>query len=120
MNKIKPPAKGFAFIKFAPTDGHRSVGFEFPLLGEENQMWHQKIFLQQQGFEVGWASKYPALKTRREFYEAVELIYEHKVDGWWLYKELLIQMGVFDDEAEFMQVLNDFIVKEQTKLSKLL
>ena len=120
MNKINLSTKSFAFIKFAPTDGHRSSGFEFPLLGEENQMWHQKNFLQQQGFEIGWADKYPALKTRRNFYEAVKLIYEHKVDGWWLYKDLLIQMSLLYDEVEFMQTLNKFIVKERAKLSRLL
>ncbi|HIE30382.1 TPA: hypothetical protein EYP66_24240 [Candidatus Poribacteria bacterium] len=120
MNNIKPPIKTFTFIKFAPTDGHKSIGFEFPLLGEGDQMWRQKIFLQQHGFEIGWADRYPALKTRRDFYEAVKLIYEHQVDGWWLYKDLLIQMGIFYDDAEFIQALNNFIVKERAKLSRLL
>ena len=79
---------------------------EFFLEGNLLQMGEQRDFLQEQGFRVGKVGVYPTLSTEQEYNEAIRLIWEHKVSGWFHYRLNLIETGVCTNE-EFSQSLKE-------------
>lgn len=73
-------------------EDRRDEGFQFLLsLGDLRQMSAQKRFLRSQGFEVGQVNVYPALRTEREYIDALRKIWEFRVDGWWNYQRDLLK-----------------------------
>ncbi len=61
--------------------------YNFTLNGDLSQMATQKVFLVKNGFDVGQLDVYPALKTEEEYLRAIKLIFEHRIEGWWNYKD---------------------------------
>ena len=54
----------------------------------------QEKFLRGKGFEVIDIEGHPSLNSKEEFEKAVKLIWQEKIDGWWLYEGHLTNSGV--------------------------
>lgn len=85
-----------------------SEEFTFYLSGDLNQMSTQKDFLVQSGFEVSQSDVYPVLKEVDKK-RALELIFKHRVPGWWHYSKEYYALGICT-EKEYTKALN-FIVE---------
>jgi hypothetical protein len=81
-----------------------SEEFTFYLSGDLDQMSKQKDFLAQSGFEVSQSDVYPVLKEADKK-RALELIYKHRVPGWWHYDKEYYAFGICTKE-EFTKALN--------------
>ena len=78
------------------------------LKGSFPEMEEQKNFLVEQRFKVKMTKiglfHHPALGTEQEYNEAIKLIWEYKVSGWFHYKLDLVKTGICTSE-EFSQSL---------------
>jgi len=94
--------------------GRRDEDYKFYLEGDLSQMSAQDSFLRDRGFDVGRSDVYPVLRTEKEFSRAVRLIWEHKVEGWWHYRERLIEDGVCTGE-EFDSALSAAVEEKRSR-----
>jgi hypothetical protein len=79
-------------------------GYEFTFDDDLNQMSIQMGFLQHSGFDVGRCGVYSAVKTQDEFDRAITAIWNFKIEGWWHYKEKLVELKVCIND-EFQKAL---------------
>lgn len=86
---------------------------QFLLDGDLSQMSEQEEFLRSRGFKVGRTDVYPGLYTEEEFRSALDLIWKHRVSGWWHYKEKYVKYSICSQE-EFMAALNVECAKERS------
>ena len=70
-----------------------SSEYTFYLSGDLCQMSSQKSFLRNQGFGVSQSNVYPVLKEE-DVPRALKLIYDHRVEGWWHYKEKYVKHDI--------------------------
>ena len=66
--------------------------------GDLCQMSSNKEFLQRSGFKIGQVDVYPALQTEKEYIEALNLFYIHRVNGWWNYRRQFVEYGICTDD----------------------
>ena len=71
----------------------------------------QERFLRGQGLSVRRWDAYPGLRTQEEYDEAIILIWQHKVAGWWHYQKRLVELEICT-EKEFKEAL-DVAVKHR-------
>lgn len=64
---------------------HHKDQIKFYLDGDLLQMSQQETFLRSHGFSVGRSNVYPGLYTEDDFKQALNLIWDHRVPGWWHY-----------------------------------
>lgn len=70
---------------------------DFYLNGDLCQMATQKTFLCNQGFCVGQTDVYPTIK-KSDVKMALTMFWANKVEGWWNYKEALIDNGICTED----------------------
>lgn len=62
--------------------------------GDLLQMSAQRQLLNNYGYKIIMNNVYPTVETKQEFEKAVKLIFTMKCEGWWHYKDTLIEMGI--------------------------
>ena len=68
--------------------------------GDLCQMAAQGRFLRERGMDIGNIDVYPAVRTREEELQALRLMWEGRVDGWWNLRERFVREGICTaDEA---------------------
>lgn len=77
--------------------------YSFYLEGDLSQMSTQKNFLQKEGFSTKQNNVYPCLQ-QKDVKPALELIWKHRVEGWWHYKKKYVELGICE-AADFDQRL---------------
>jgi hypothetical protein len=75
----------FSLISSAAS-GRSDEGIVFLLHGDLNQMGIQENFLRKQGLDVGRNNVYPGFRTEKEYQNALSLIWNNRVEGWWNYE----------------------------------
>lgn len=83
----------------------RDDGFKFLFSGDLCQMATQARFLGEHGFRVGNVNVYPAVATKEEYHNAIKLIWENRIDGWWHYRDVLVKKLKACTDKEFDQAL---------------
>lgn len=73
-------------------------GFTFYLDGDLASMAAQKRFLAGQGFELAQSDVYPVVHAD-DTERALKLLWEHRVDGWWNYREKLIAAEICTEDG---------------------
>lgn len=86
------------------SDDERNETHSFLLSGDLCQMSAQRNFLQSRGFNVKQNNVYPSLKES-DVENALKLIWEQRVEGWWHYEERYKKHGICTKE-EFWDRLN--------------
>jgi hypothetical protein len=76
----------------APEYGHS-------LNGDLNQMGIQGEVLRAQGFDVRHNDVYPCLRTTEDFKRALQLFWDRETEGWWNYRERMIEYGICTEET---------------------
>lgn len=67
--------------------------YDFSVQGDLCQMGAQKEFLQKRGFDLRQSDVYPVLKEEDKK-DALEAIWNARVEGWWHYKETMVKLGI--------------------------
>lgn len=67
---------------------------EYYFKGDLCQMASQASLLRNYGFCIIMSNVYPTVKTEEEYIKAINLIYTMKCEGWWHYKDRLIENGI--------------------------
>ena len=84
--------------------GTYDEGYIYRFSGDDlSKMGQQEEFLVKKGFDIGHQDVYPAVKTEEEYVKGLQLIYENKVDGWWIYHDDLLKFGVCTHEEYTVQ-----------------
>ena len=97
-------AKGVSSLINSAVSGKSDEDCNFLLTGDLNQMGIQDKFLKDQGLVVKRWDVYPGFRTQKEYDEAITLIWQHKVEGWWHYQKRLVELGICT-EKEFKSFL---------------
>jgi hypothetical protein len=84
-------------------DAKASDEYTFYLNGDLSQMAEQKSFLINRGMDVSQRNVYPVLKEC-DVLQALKILYEHKVKGWWNYRDRYIKHEICTKE-EFQKAL---------------
>ena len=95
---------GVGSLIASAASGRKDEGFTFLLDGDLMQMRAQEKFLKGRGMKVGRWDCYPALSSQDDFNQAIKLIWENKIEGWWHYKAKLVAIGACTAE-EFDKAL---------------
>ncbi len=93
--------RGVIALLHAGIEKRSDAGYEFMLSGDLHQMSAQKIFLESRGVDVGQVGSYPALRSEDEYIEAVRLIWEKRVNGWWHYEKVITKQLKLCGKEEF-------------------
>lgn len=78
--------------------------YGFSVSGDLNQMAEQKRFLLSHGFDIRQNDVYPSIKGSDKK-RALELIWNHRVAGWWHYDEKYYDLKICTKE-EFDKALD--------------
>jgi len=62
--------------------------------GDLNQLSDQRRFLSMRGFDVEQVDVFSAVATKEEYVNAIKAIYESRINGWWNYRDELIENGI--------------------------
>ena len=71
--------------------------YKFFCQGDLCQMAAQKNFLNSRGISTFQKDVYPCIK-KSDLKTALELIYNHYVDGWWHYEDEYVKYGICTSE----------------------
>ena len=82
--------------------------------GDLHQMGVQAAFLRAQGMTVGHVDVYPSVRTEEEKLQAMRLLWEYDVEGWWNLD--LVRAGICTDE-EFHTRLKERIARSKESTS---
>lgn len=74
--------------------GRRDEGIVYLLSGDLCQMSTQEQYLANQGMNLGHNDVYPGFKTQEEYLEAIRLIWQNRIEGWWNYERELVKAGI--------------------------
>ena len=72
--------------------------------GDLHQMSVQSRFLRGQGMTIGHVDVYPSVRTEEEKVQALRLLWEHKVEGWWNLEHDFIRAGICTQEEFDMKL----------------
>lgn len=89
---------GVASLLMKAKTGATAKDYKFFLDGDLRQMSAQGDYLRNRGFDVAFNNVYPCLHTEEEFKRALGLFYSCGVEGWWNYREKLINYGICTKE----------------------
>lgn len=86
--------------------GTKSEGYPHTLSGGDlSQMGKWDRFLRSQGMDVGNRDVYPAFRSIEDYKRALELLWQHRIEGWWNLERELVQSEICTNE-EFRAALN--------------
>lgn len=85
-------------------NGEENRNFSFYIEGDLCQMSAQRSFLNARGIETKQNNVYPCLR-QEDVAEALHMIWDSKVEGWWHYMDDYVRHSVCTKE-EFLAYLN--------------
>jgi hypothetical protein len=67
------------------------------LCGDLNQLARQRIILNSRGVETRQSDVFPCV-MRKDVPEALKIIWEGSIEGWWHYEDLYLKYGICTEE----------------------
>jgi len=75
----------------------KNKDYSFYLHGDLCQMSSQRSFLNSHGIVTKQNNVYPCVKEC-DIQKALTLIWEHRVEGWWHYRDKYVDYGIWTEE----------------------